>query len=173
VHEGDSNTTLWYRLGHMNNPSAGNYDIIWDSGNRGVPYDKGENPKISINDQGDVLEMHQVPGESLLHYLRGTINGSGINFPDSNKAPRYLGAAQPAVALTNTGRTLEVHNAGNIYAATGMLSATEANRVTWNTPANVYPVAGFYPALGTNGDYAIAVWYDSSSNLMYSVAWVP
>jgi hypothetical protein len=56
--------------------------------------------------------------------------------------------------------------------ATGMLSATEANRVIWNTPASVYSI-GFYPALGTNGDYAIAVWYDNSSNLMYSVAWVP
>ena len=31
----------------------------------------------------------------------------------------------------------------------------------------------FFPALGTNGDYAIAVWYDNSSNLMYSVALVP
>jgi hypothetical protein len=174
VHEGDSNTTLWYRLGHMKNPSAGDYDIIWDSGNRGIAYEKGENPKISINDQGDVLEMHQVPGESLLHYLRGTISSSGINFPDANKAPRYLSAAQAAVALTNTGRTLEVHKGGggDIYAATGMLSATEANRVTWNTPASVYPI-GFFPALGTNGDYAIAVWYNSSSYLMYSVAWVP
>jgi hypothetical protein len=174
VHEGDSSSTLWYRLGHMKNPSAGEYRIIWDSGDRGVPYEKGENPKISINDQGNVLEMHQVPGESLLHYLRGTISGSGINFPDANKAPRYLSAAQPAVALTNTGRTLEVHKGGggDIYAATGMLSTTEANRVTWNTPASVYPI-GFFPALGTNGNYAIAVWYNSSSNLMYSVAMVP
>jgi hypothetical protein len=32
---------------------------------------------------------------------------------------------------------------------------------------------GFFPALGTNGDYAIAVFYDSSDNLLYSVAWVP
>jgi hypothetical protein len=69
-------------------------------------------------------------------------------------------------------RTLEVHKTGAIYAATGMLSATEANRVTWNTPASIYPI-GFQPALGTSGNYAIAVWYDNSSNLMYSVAWVP
>ena len=58
------------------------------------------------------------------------------------------------------------------HAAAGRLSATEANHVTWNTPASVYPI-GFFPALGTNGDYAIAVWYPNSSNLMYSVALVP
>jgi hypothetical protein len=90
-----------------------------------------------------------------------------------NWQPRYLtNASQPAVELTNTGRTLEVHKTGAIYAATGMLSTTEANRVTWNTPASVYPI-GFQPALGTNGNYALAVWYDNRDNLMYSVAWVP
>jgi len=174
VHEGDSSSTLWYRLGHMRDPSAGEYDIIWDTGERGVPYEKGENPKVSINDQGDVLEMHQVRGESLLHYMRGTISGSGINFPDINKAPRYLSSAsQPAVALTNSGRTLEVHKNGGMYGATGMLSATETNRVNWNKAGDPFYYTGFYPALGSNGDYAIAVFYDNSSNLLYSVAWVP
>jgi hypothetical protein len=173
VHEGDSNTKIWYRLGHMRDPSAGQYDIVWDSGGRGVEYEKGENPKVAINDQGDVLEMHQVPGESLLHYMRGTITSNGIDFPDLKKAPRYLSNdSQPAVALTNTGRTLEVHKKGAMYAATGMLSPTQPNLVNWNTAASFYYI-GFYPALGTNGDYAIAVWYDNSSNLFYSVAWVP
>jgi hypothetical protein len=173
VHEGDSSNTIWYRLGHMRDPSAGQYDIIWDSGDRGVPYEQGENPKVSINDQGDVLEMHQVRRESLLHYMRGTISGSGINFPDINKAPRYLSSAsEPAVALTNTGRTLEVHQYVAMYGATGMLSATEANRVNWNKADSFY-YKGFYPALGTNGDYAIAVFNDNLGNLFYSVAWVP
>ena len=31
----------------------------------------------------------------------------------------------------------------------------------------------FFPALGTNGDYAIAVFNDNLGNLFYSVAWVP
>jgi hypothetical protein len=171
VHEGDSSKALWYRLGHLKDPAAGEYDIVWDSGDRGVKYDSGQSPKVSINDNGDVLEMHQVSGESLLHYLRGTVSGSKINFADG--APRYLtGASQPAVALTNTGRTLAIHKNGAMYAATGMLSEADSKYVTWNKAASFYYI-GFYPALGTNGNYAVAVWYDHSDNLFSSVAWVP
>jgi hypothetical protein len=173
VHEGTgSDKKIWYRVGHMRNPALGQYDIVWDSGTRGIDYEVGENPKVSINDQGDVLEMHQVPGESILHYLRGTISNSGINFPDAFKAPRYrAGASQPAVALTNLGRTLALYKNGAMYAAAGLL-ATAPNEVDWS-PGNSMYFTGFYPAIASNGNYAIAIFYDTNDDLMYATAWVP
>jgi hypothetical protein len=44
--------------------------------------------------------------------------------------------------------------------------------VVWS-PENNIATNGFYPAIGTNGNYAITVFYDINDNLLYSTAWVP
>jgi hypothetical protein len=170
VHEADSSTKVFYRLGHMKNPSSGEYNIVWDSGTRGIEYDRGDDPHAAINDNGDFVEMHGVPGETRLHYKRGTVSGSAISFPDPN-APFYLSAAyRPAITVTNLGRVLEVHDSGGISAAFGWLSVVRSE-IVWQQPAKVYPV-GSYPSLASNGDYAIATWNNSDS-LFYSVTWIP
>jgi len=48
-----------------------------------------------------VVAVHQVPGEALLHYRRGTLSGGGIQFGDSKRYDNY--AERPAIALLDSG----------------------------------------------------------------------
>jgi hypothetical protein len=51
---------LYYRVGQLGNPAGGDYTIAWSSGSTGVKYDDGVNPHIAINNQKQVVEVHQV-----------------------------------------------------------------------------------------------------------------
>jgi hypothetical protein len=44
--------------------------------------------------------------------------------------------------------------------------------VDWS-PGNSMYFTGFYPAIASNGNYAIAIFYDTNDDLMYATAWVP
>ncbi len=78
---GQGGDGIFYRLGHLTNPSAGDFSITWDSGTGGQRYDKGVDPKISVNDDNDVVEVHGVNNENKLHYGRGKVmNNSSIQF---------------------------------------------------------------------------------------------
>lgn len=116
VHEaGYNGVNMFYRVGHLANPAAGNYSIVWDSGRYGTFYDDGTNPHISLNNRNEVVEVHQVPGERLLHYRRGTVSGGTIHFAGSQRFDD--GAERPAVALLDSGFVVELH--GGISARTG------------------------------------------------------
>jgi hypothetical protein len=54
------NGRLDYRLGHLEDPANGKFNIVWDTGKDAVGYDNGINPHIAINDSGQVIEVHQV-----------------------------------------------------------------------------------------------------------------
>jgi hypothetical protein len=172
VHEsGSGGTGLYYRVGHMRNPDAGQFDIVWVSGSAGLYYDSGVNPHIAMNKAGNVVEMHQVTGESLLHYRRGVLKGNGINFYG---APRYSSnASNPAVALTDFALALAIDTGGGrLESSAGYLNPNDPNKVDWQSTQKV-DYQGFNPGIATNGDYIIATWNDNSDNLLYSTARVP
>jgi hypothetical protein len=61
VHESGSNGKgMYYRVLHVEDPNAGDDEIVWGSGKHGVPYDNGINPHSAINNKGDAIKMHQV-----------------------------------------------------------------------------------------------------------------
>jgi hypothetical protein len=113
------------------------------------------NPHIAINNQNQVVEVHQVTGESLLHYRRGTVSDGKITFGASQ---RYdIDARQPAVALLDSGLVLEVHSSWeDLYSRTGKLDPSNSTLIDWSTPVknggNSYSIK--YPALAANGRYA-------------------
>lgn len=166
---------LDYRLGHLNNPSAGRFDIVWDTGKDAVPYDRGVNPHIAINDSGQVIESHQTAAnEHLLHYRRGTLNADSITFQES---VRYENdGTQPAVALTNTGKIIELHVQNYaMFSRTGNLNVNDPARVDWSNSINIGHMRyNYYPAITTNDKGVLATWtagdstWKTSGTLQYT-----
>jgi hypothetical protein len=184
VHEsGTGGTGLYYRIGHLRNPAGGDYTIQWDSAQWGIKYDDGINPHIAINNLNQVVEVHQVTGESLLHYRRGVFNIT-IPYPDEvnyyiqfGPSKRYDNyAEQPAVALLDNGFVLEVHQAysGVLRSRTGSLSSYSPEEIQWSAPVEVLGGSGInYPALATNGTHAVLALKPgqfSTGDLWYSAA---
>jgi len=179
VHEtGHSSTGLYYRVGHLTNPARGDYSITWDSGQYGIHYDDGINPHIALNNKNEVVEVHQVTGESLLHYRRGTVSGGTIHFAGSQRYDND--AVRPAVALLDSGLVVELH--AGTYARTGQLSTTNSQLIDWSNSVKIsnhegtFP-PGTYPAVATNGAYVLGTWeyhFDGiTGQLFYSVAGIP
>ena len=138
VHEaaGDS-INIHYRIGHLTERDGSFNLIAWDSGNGGVHYDWGINPKISINNKNEVVAVHQVPGEWLLHYRRGTVDGGKIIFGESR---RYSdNGAAPRVDLLDNGTVVEVHRANGLAARLGTLSTTDNVGIDWFEAYTVVP----------------------------------
>ena len=134
VHEtGHASTGLYYRVGRFADPAAGAYTIHWDSGVYGIKYDDGINPHIAINNQNQVVAVHQVSSSDfLLHYRRGTVIGGVIHFGESRRYDNY--AIAPAVALLDSGLVLEVHCLGGFVSRTGRLSPIDPEVIDWAEP---------------------------------------
>jgi hypothetical protein len=164
VHESmGSSNRLYYRRGHLANPAGGDFNIIWNSGHYGIGYDNGARPHIAINNRGQVVEVHQVNTEHLLHYRRGDITAdeAGINFQET---VRYNDdGLQPAVALTDNGFVLEVNGRANTVTnhvldrMVGALDTVNPALIRWSHARTYDPSAGVRaePSVATNGAYAI------------------
>jgi hypothetical protein len=67
---GQGGDGIFWKVGHLTDSRAGNFAITCEGGDR---YDKGVDPKISVSDNNDVIEVHGVSGEGKLHYIRGKV----------------------------------------------------------------------------------------------------
>jgi hypothetical protein len=157
VHEDNrSSHRLYYRVGHLRNPKGGDYAIHWDSGDWGAEYDYGMSPRIAINDHNQIVEAHQVTGENLFHYRRGTVSGGKINFGDSRRYHNH--ASKPAVALLDSGLIVEILPGPlGLHTRTGRLNLSNPHDIEWSAKN---PVEDFNyiqsPVVSTNGVYAVA-----------------
>ncbi len=178
VHEG-SGTGMYYRIGHLTNPSGGDYSMTWDSGSKGIKFDDGINPHIAINNSNQIVEVHQVTSENLLHYHRGIVNGGTITFGASQRYNNN--AAEAAVALLDDGLAVEVNrSSGNAYARTGTLSSSNSALINWSSPVKISDEesnSSVYPAVATDGTFAFATWtsysFDITGVIYDSVARLP
>ena len=178
VHEsGSGGTGLYYRVGHLKDPSGGEFTIEWDSGDKGVKYDDGVNPQIAIDNSDEAIEVHQVTAEHYMHYRRGPIFGGKLNFGGS---PRYdNNSSEASVALLDSGHVVEVHRQDDSVASarTGVLDSNDPERIEWSDSVEISDDdsdASRYPAVATNGTHAIATWtslgFDITGILFSSVA---
>jgi hypothetical protein len=165
AHEGGK--FLYYRLGRLQN----NFTIAWDSGAKGIRYDAGVDPQISINDSYQVVEVHGVRDEKLLHYIRASVHSDLINFDSDH--PRYDNSAlHPGVVLNDDGSVVEVHQSGSkAWYRTGELAANSAH-VTWSAAGSLSRIVGLNPAVASDGSDVIAVFVDGD-DLRYTVAKMP
>jgi hypothetical protein len=156
VHEtGHNSTGLYYRVGHLRNSAVGDYTIYWDSGTHGIQYDNGINPHIAINNFNDVVEVHQVPNEYLLHYRRGKIDAGQIVFGPSKRYDND--GREPAVALLDDGLIIEVHVSGTyLHSRIGTLNPSKLDEIIWQQGVRIYTdKAPEYPAVAAAGTYAV------------------
>jgi hypothetical protein len=80
-------------------------------------WDDGVNPQIAINDNNDVVEVHQASANDYrLHYTRARISGNRITFGKDH--PFYSAGKRPSVTLLNNGYLVEMH-ASNYDRKTG------------------------------------------------------
>jgi hypothetical protein len=176
------NEELYYRLGHLTSPGTGDFSITWDTGTGGKYYEKGQTPSISINDNGDVVEMHTVPNENKIHYIRGRLSGNAIAFQQVH--PRFASDDfAPTVALLNNGyvMTFHVYPRRDIFRSIvryelkyrlSLLDPNDPSHMNavsesevWQTPRG--------SGIATNGSYAIAVAGDQGGDLKYTWAIAP
>ncbi len=174
AHEaGNGHHGIFYRLAHLKNPLQGDFSIVWDTGDHGVKYNDGVHPRISINDNNDVVEVHQVPNESLLHYIRGTARTSSISFNDEK--PRYDNhAVTPAAVLLNNSSLVELHvSSTETHYRTGVLALENPWEIRWSDGV---PLSGAgkvdspNPAVASDDPRVIAVFTASGTRLDYVVA---
>ena len=174
AHEGGK--SLFYRLGHLTNPAAGDFTITWDTGKNGVKYDTGVDPQVSINDSYQLVDVHGVRNESLLHYIRASVHSNFIDF--SSDHPRYDNSAyRPGVVLRDDGALVEVHQHGSrAHYRTGELAANPA-RITWSDGGLIAPskqvALGYNPAVASDGNDVVATWEGESHKLTYAIATLP
>ena len=155
VHEaGRGGDGVYYRVGHLRNPAGGDFTIEWDSPAWGIRYDTGEKPNIALNNHGEVVAVHQVPNESILHCRRGLVVGGTIHFTESERYDDH--GTAPAVALLDNGLVMEMHDSGaGTIARLGRLNLGVAI-IDWSDQLEVGPNLGCHdPAVATNGIHVI------------------
>jgi hypothetical protein len=179
VHEADGGKGIFYRLGHLNAPGSDDFTIVWDTGTNGQKYDNGVNPHISINDNNDVVEVHQVASDDhLLHYARGKASAKQIVFATDH--PRYSdNGRRPTVVLLNNGYVIELHDANydkrngrwEFFNRVGTLDKNGSTLINWssNTRLGYIDTTG---GIGTDGTHLIAT-VGSGIYLYYSAAIAP
>ena len=177
AHEsGSGGKGIYFRRGHLTDPAGGDFHIIWDTGDEGKWYSNGINPHISINDSGEVVEVHQVASnDHKLHYIRGKLKAKSIEFNASQ--PNYNNNGQrPAVALLNDGSLVELHdNGSSVYYRTGQLDSKDASKINWSETQPI-PKGKDYESnsVSSNGVYAVATAYnDFYGVIRYSVSVAP
>jgi hypothetical protein len=178
AHEADGKKGMYYRLGHLKAPASGNFNIVWDSGDLGQPWDDGVNPQIAINDNNDVVEVHQASAnDHRLHYTRAKIYGNRITFGKDH--PFFSAGERPAVALLNNGYLVEMH-ASNYDKKTGLselryrvgtLDRNNATLINWPDGTTIGYVAN-PGGIGTNGAYLVST-AQRGTHLYYSWAIAP
>jgi hypothetical protein len=178
AHEADGKKGMYYRLGHLKAPSSGDFNIVWDSGDLGQWWDDGVNPEIAINDNNDVVEVHQASGsDHRLHYTRAKISGNRITFGKDH--PFFSAGERPAVTLLNNGYLVEMH-ASNYDNKNGLselryrvatLDRNNATLINWPDGTTIGYVANM-GGIGTNGAYLVST-AQRSIHLYYSWAIAP
>jgi hypothetical protein len=176
------NEELYYRLGHLTSPGTGDFSITWDTGTGGKYYEKGQTPSISINDNGDVAEMHIVPNENKIHYIRGRLSGDAIAFQQVHP-PFASDDFAPTVALLNNGyvMTFHVYPKKDIFGSIvryelkyrlSLLDPNDPIHMNWVSENEVWQTPKG-SSIATNGSYAIAVAGDQGGELKYTWAIAP
>jgi hypothetical protein len=175
---------LYYHLGHLRQDAGvpNKYYLVSDSGDNGIEYNEGYYPHITLDNQGNVLEVHQASEHNDLHYRRGKLNNAGtrIDWAPAASNGRYEtgNGRSPSVAQNGSGFVLEAHTTteappntsvrplyGQINTSSNSVIDLTNPRVNWTKSSQI--------GVSTNGNAAIAVYQDlSNTQLAYRLGQV-
>jgi hypothetical protein len=171
VHENrGSGDKTYYRIGELTNSGS----LFWFTGKGGVHYGEGINPHIAISPDNEIVEVHQAPRTSYLHYRRGRINVLGYNLSEISfrNSNRYNDSAErPTANFIGPLTVLEFDRSGDMRYRIGTLSRSNPNDVNWDVPQVISVNDNDFttPAVATSGSTAVAV-FEKGRNLYYTVA---
>jgi hypothetical protein len=175
---------LYYHLGHLrqstDNPNR--YYLIEDSGDNGIAYDEGRLPHITLDNQGNVIEVQQASSNNNLHYRRGKLNNAGtrINWAPAASNGRYEtgNGRLPSVAQNGDGFVLEAHATAQLSPNTsvkllyGWINTNSSSIIDLTNPGVNWAKSG-HVGVSTNGNAAIAVYENlSNAQLVYRLGQV-
>jgi hypothetical protein len=174
LHEsGDNGTGIFYRLGYIRNPNAGDFSIAWLTGTGGVKYGTGRSPHIAVDQNRRAVEVDRDDGSNTLVYRRAMVyallpGSSKIEF--QNQSSYDGGGVSPTDALLESGLVLEFHSDSSYAFHTLGTLSTDPATVNW---ASCYPFAPNKrltdPEISTNGKVVVTV-FTSNDELWYSYA---
>ena len=175
--ENSDEDKLNYKIGHLTSPATGDFHIAWDTGPYSIPYTNGGSPSISLNDNNDLVELHNVPNEFLIHYIRGHVSGKSIAF--ASDQPRYdWYGNHSSVVLQDDGYVASLHvRLGIPRKFIYRLSRQDPNDPIRLIHLSDSDIANSSTeenrcAVASNGSYMIAL-ISNSSDLRYSWAIAP
>lgn len=129
-------------------------------------YDGGVSPRVAINDDGVIIEVHKSEWNSGLWYHVGRVNKATVNWSTSVS---YDSGVTPSCAVNNRGQVVEVHksewNSGLWY----HVGSVDGYRVKWSQ--SQYYDSGITPSVAIN-DFGTVVEVHQSewnSGLWYHV----
>lgn len=155
---------LWHRVGKLTTSSSG---IEWGNHSR---YDYGSRPRIAINKDGVVVEVHKVQElVPTLWYHVGKVNAHSMTI-DWGSSHKYDKGTTPDVALTDDGTVIEVHETNNVfsndtYYHVGTVDAS-SKTIKWG-PSHRYG-EGKTPSVAVNSK-GVVVELHGSGQLWYHV----
>jgi hypothetical protein len=148
AHKSQSHDTLWYRIGQV----EGN-TITWRNDGKGIQYDNGEDPSVSITNDGLVVEVHKSGGHSTLWYRIGQVEGNTITWRNNAKSVKYDDGVHPSVAITDGGQVVEVHRSEGHDTLWYRLGQVEGNIITWrNDGKSIKYDKGVQPSVAITDD---------------------
>ena len=167
---GQGGDGIFTRVGHLTDPGAGNFTITW-SGNGGDWYDKGVDPKISVNDNNDVVEVHRINGsEAKLHYARGKVLfDRQVSFESDHPRLDSEGGGGSVVLLNNSS-IIEVNHRSSkgIVYRTGTLSGQHA--ISWSEPQEIDGTKDhYYPAITADATDTVLTFHSGEEGIFRSV----
>jgi hypothetical protein len=125
----------------------------------------------AINSRNEVVAVHQVPGEGLLHYRRGVAGEASIAFSESRRYNDHGDA--PAVALLDTGIVVEVHRERGLAFQLGRLSLADSAEIQWSDAVSLLfdsRAESEYPAVAADGTNVCISYNIGGIGFLYSVA---
>ena len=141
VHNGGGNNNLYYRIAHLHENN-----IIWDSDS--IKYDTGNRPAITFTSEGKIIEVHNGGENNKLYYRIGQLNANSIIWDSGSKGIEYDSGDNPSIAVTPSGRIIEVHNGSgdnnNLYYRTG---AINGDTIVWEKVKGTKYDSGNRPSL--------------------------
>ncbi len=133
---------LYYRVGTINDDST---DIEWGDSHH---YDSGQYADVSINDHGQIVEVHADQWLSNVWYHAGTINAD--NTISWGSAIKLDSGTAPAIALNNNGDVVEIHvspGKDDMWYNVGRINGTQIN---WMRSISTKFDDGYWPAIDMN-----------------------
>jgi|GEM_PF-640558 len=162
VHSSEGAATgLWYRLGRVN---SGNKKIEWVfSGAK--QYDKGYRPRVAMNNNGVVVEVHNNEvTHNTLWYTVGILDKQNniIHWGDHREYGN--GGSMPSVAITDDGFVIETHRSeslGTLWRHVGRVD-TDNKKIEWS--GSKYFDDGTAPSVACKPDGSLAIQTHKSEN---------